>query len=396
MLFKSSVNLLIYFSILFIINKLTYSNKNFSKRFKRQKSNYEVRCSQQSTAVDQVTQYNITEQTRKKRFVLFPEFVNYKEDWRYIHRPQEFVYWIANFYPNRINTSYIYRSINYIIEGINTVIDNDITIQEGLDPGEANFHFNFFDYTKCPMDDIPEATIDNIQILDSLYIYPVDVARESRYRANGGIHLAENDRPISTIKFNMQQNFLVSDDFVYDPIIYTCIEATNECDIDLHWALLHETLHGFGIEHTTNAEKPVPPNPHMQSVMHFSTFRMLCHDDIRAIRMVYNFPVKRENAAYDDTCRRDFPMTKLQKSIFLFGRMLILCLLALLIASIIAFILTLIYILLRYLCNQNSNQFQKQTSNISTSSWLTKDKKPMISDQRKIKPHAYLWHDDMA
>ncbi|CAF2381483.1 unnamed protein product [Rotaria sp. Silwood2] len=395
MLFKSSVDLLIYFSILFIINKSTYSNRNFSKRFKRQTSDYQVKCSQQSTAVDQVIQYNKTEQARKKRFVLFPEFVNYKDDWRYINRPQEFVYWIANFYPNRINTSYIHQSINYVIQEINTVIDNDITIQEAVDPGEANFHFNFFDYSKCPLDDVPEATIDNVQILDMLYIYSAEITRQSRYRAHGGIHLAENDRAISTIKFNMQQEFLVSNDFVYDPIIYSCIEETNECEIDLHWALLHETLHGFGIEHTTNAEKPVPPNPHMQSVMHFSTFRMLCHDDIRAIRMVYKFPVKRENAAYDDTCRRDFPMTKLQKSMFLFGRMLMLGLLALLIASLVTFILTLIYILLRYLCNKNSLQFEKQTSSISTSSGLTKDKKPMISGQRKLKPHAYLWHDEM-
>ncbi|CAF5159526.1 unnamed protein product, partial [Rotaria magnacalcarata] len=138
--------------------------------------------------------------------------------------------------------------IKDIIQQINNVIDKDIIIKEASDPGEANFHFTFLDYTKCPTDDVSEANIDNIKILESLDIYPVNVTKESRYRAHGGIHLVENDRPISTIKLNMQQKFLSSDDLVYDRTIYTCIEETNECEIDTYFVLLHETLHGFGIE----------------------------------------------------------------------------------------------------------------------------------------------------
>jgi hypothetical protein len=241
-----SIHLLIYSSVLFIeIN----SYEIFSSRFKRDLSNYQPKCSPQTTAVDQVIDSSYQNETsRKKRFVLFPEFILFLNDYRYLHRPNEIFYWIANFYPKKINSNYLHHYIKHIIEQINTVIDNQITINEASDPGEANFHFNLFDYTKCPMDDPSEATIDDIQVLDPLLIYPIDLTRKNRYRAHGGIHLTENDRPISTIKLNMQQTFLYFDDFVYDPTIYTCIEVTNQCQIDLYWVLLHETLHGFGIE----------------------------------------------------------------------------------------------------------------------------------------------------
>jgi hypothetical protein len=246
MLFKSSIHLLVYSSVLFIINE---STKNFSKRLKRHLSNYEPKCRKQNTPLDQIFDYyNKSQPSRRKRFVLFPEFINFLNDWRYINNPEEIFYWIANFYPNRIDSDYLHYCIEHIIQQINTVIDNDIIIHEASDPGEANFHFQFFDYTKCPMDDIPEATIDNVKVLDELFIYPVDLTRKSRYRAHGGIHIIENDRPLSTIKFNMQQTFLHSEDFVYDPVIYTCIEDKNQCEIDLYYVLLHETLHGFGIE----------------------------------------------------------------------------------------------------------------------------------------------------
>lgn len=246
MLFKSSVHLLVYFSISFILNKLTYSMKYFSKR---DASDYEPKCLKQDTAVDQAHYYNNNSRsTRSKRFVLFPEFINYLDDWRYIHRPQQFIYWIANFYPNKINTDDIHRYIKTIIQQINSAIDQDIIVQEASNPGEANFHFNFFDYTKCPMDDIPEANVDNILVLDELFIYPPEVTKQNRYRAHGGIHLIEDDRPISTIKLNMQHKFLVSNDFVYEPTIYACTEDEEDCEIDLYYVLLHETLHGFGIE----------------------------------------------------------------------------------------------------------------------------------------------------
>lgn len=244
MSFRYSVQLFIYFSI---INKSINSYSNFLKHSKRDTSDYRIRCVQQDTAIDQVILEN-KNNIRKKRFVLFPEFQNYLDDSRYIQNPKEFVYWIANFYPNKINTSYIDRCLEDIIQQISTVINSDITIKKAIDPSEANFHYNFFDYTKCPTDDVPEATVDNIQILDPLAIYPIDVARRSRYRAHGGIHFIENDRPISTIKLNMQQKFLSSDDFIYDPITYKCNDTTNECEIDIYFVLLHETLHGFGIE----------------------------------------------------------------------------------------------------------------------------------------------------
>jgi len=237
MLFKSSINILIYSSVLFIIIN--------SKRLKREISNYEPKCLHQNTAVDQVIPQ--TQLSKKKRFVLFPEFVNYINDWRYLNRPPEIFYWIANFYPDKIDTDYLHRYIKHIIQEINTVIQTDIKITVAQDPGEANFHFNLFDYTKCPMDD-PQATTDNVKILDQLLIYPIELTRKSRYRAHGGIHIIENDRPISTIKLNMQQTYLYSDDFIYDPIIYTCDDEANQCEIDLYWVLLHETLHGFGIE----------------------------------------------------------------------------------------------------------------------------------------------------
>jgi hypothetical protein len=228
-------HILLYSSVLFLIIN--------SKRLKRGISNYEPRCLHQNTAVDQ-----IIDQSRRKRFVLFPEFINYLDDWRYINAPKDIFYWIANFYPNKINTNYLHYYIKDIIQQINTVIDNDINLFPANDPGEANFHYNLFDYTKCPMDDLPEATLDNIKILNQLLIYPADIARKSRYRAHGGIQIVENDRPISTIKLNMQQTFLYSDDFLYDPTIYICDDNTNQCQIDLYWVLLHETLHGFGIE----------------------------------------------------------------------------------------------------------------------------------------------------
>jgi len=122
--------------------------------------------------------------------------------------------------------------------------------------------------------------------------------------------------------------------------------------------------------------------------MHFSYFRILCHDDIRAIRMVYNLPVKRDNAIYDDTCRRDFPMNKLQKLIYLIGRILNISFIGFIIISLITFILTLI----RYLSKQKSNQIERQLPIKST---IIKDEKPMIKIKRNAKPHGYLWHDDM-
>jgi hypothetical protein len=241
MFVKISVHFLISSSVLFLIT-------NSDKRFKRDAPTYELKCHEQITPVDQVIDSYGNNHTRKKRFVLFPEFVNYKDDERYVQRPEKFIYWISNFYPQRIKTDDIRRYIKDIIQQINTVLDNEITVEEAADPGEANFQFYFFDYTKCPSDDLPEATVDNIKVYDTLSIYSIDLTRKSRYRAHGGINLLENNQPMSIVKLNMQQTFLYSEDFVYDSVIYTCVDETNECLIDSHYVLLHETLHAFGIE----------------------------------------------------------------------------------------------------------------------------------------------------
>lgn len=232
MFFKSSIHLLIYSSVLFI---------------KINCQNYEVRCIVQATAVDQA--YPTPSKARKKRFILFPEFINFLDDWRYIHAPKNFIYSIANFYPTKIDTDVLHGYIKDIVRQINLVIDSEIIVTFTEDPGEANFHFHFFDYSKCPTDDTAnEATTDGIQIFEALSIYSEELVKQNRYRANGGINIVENDRPISVVKFNLRQKFLAFDDFIYDPVIYTCDDLQNKCEIDFYYVLLHETLHGFGIE----------------------------------------------------------------------------------------------------------------------------------------------------
>jgi hypothetical protein len=121
----------------------------------------------------------------------------------------------------------------------------------------------------------------------------------------------------------------------------------------------------------------------MQSVMHFSNFRVLCHDDIRAIRAVYNLTIKRGNAIHDNTCRRDFPMSTLQKFMYLIGRWIIYLSILFLIISFLIFIFTL---LIRYLLSKRG---EKQSA---TKSSVMKDGKARIN---KNKPQGYLWHDDM-
>jgi hypothetical protein len=250
MFFKSSVRLLIYSSVLFLVEQSVCSS---SQRFKRATSIYEPRCREQNTPVNHVHDYkhlNVTHTPREKRFVLFPEFELYLGDQRYLNRNHEMSYWISNFYPSRISTDYILRCILDIIGQINQVIDKEIIPQQAEDPGKANFQYLFFDYTVCPTDDVPSAKVDDVKVLDALSIYPVEVTRKSRYRAHGGIYFGTDDRLISTIKLNMQQTFVEASDWVYDPVLYTCNDTANECEIDTHYVLFHETLHGFAIEVT--------------------------------------------------------------------------------------------------------------------------------------------------
>lgn len=126
----------------------------------------------------------------------------------------------------------------------------------------------------------------------------------------------------------------------------------------------------------------------MQSVMHFSYIRILCHDDIRALRMVYKLPIKRDNAKYDDTCRRDFPMGKLQKLMYLIGKLLFWGSTGFAAISTGVFNLTLIYLLIRYFMGKRSNDSTEKPVPI-------KKDKPMIKSKKTNKPHGYLWHDDV-
>lgn len=115
--------------------------------------------------------------------------------------------------------------------------------------------------------------------------------------------------------------------------------------------------------------------------MHFSNRRFLCHDDIRAIRMIYKQPVKRNNNVYDDTCRRDFPMGALQKFMYLLDKYLKLIFLPFLIISFGVFVLTIVYLLIRRLISQRKQSPKKD--------------KPIVKSKGNNKPHGYLWHDDM-
>ena len=115
--------------------------------------------------------------------------------------------------------------------------------------------------------------------------------------------------------------------------------------------------------------------------MHFSNRRFLCHDDVRAIRKLYNFTVKRENNVYDDTCRRDFPMGPLQKFMYLLNKYLKLAFLPFIIITFAVFVLTILYILLRRLIPERKES--------------TKKAKLIVKSKGNNKPHGYLWHDDM-
>jgi hypothetical protein len=120
----------------------------------------------------------------------------------------------------------------------------------------------------------------------------------------------------------------------------------------------------------------------MQSVMHFTYARFLCHDDIRAIRAVYRLPMKRSNAKYDDTCRRDFPMNFVQKWMHRLTTFLTFVAVTLLVGSAMICLLTVLAILIRWYLRKRRAQSQ-------SSAFPTNDGK------RHVKPRGYLWHDEM-
>ncbi len=130
------------------------------------------------------------------------------------------------------------------------------------------------------------------------------------------------------------------------------------------------------------------PNKNMIAVMHLYASRIMCHDDIRAIRKVYGLSVKRQNAKYDDTCRRDFPLNKLQKLMYQIHRWIIFyvfhvqaC------VSFVVFILTSIYIIVRKRCldrNDNDARYSIQSD----------DSQQPYRKQNKSAINAFLWHED--
>jgi len=207
----------------------------------------EIKCIKSSVARDQSL---ITYKThRRKRFVLFPEFELWLNDWRYLNKPKDFRYWISNYYPQYINTNIVRSYIHHIIDDINEVINDKISsTQEALSAYQSNFNYNFFNYEICPSED-PSATTSDVENAEAMLIYSPEIIKQSRYRAHGGISLKpETNSPISHIKFNLHHQFLLFQDFQYDPVVYTCNSDESKCVMDLYAIMLHETLHGFGIE----------------------------------------------------------------------------------------------------------------------------------------------------
>lgn len=378
---------------------------------------FEIKCEYSNKPRDQALLSDKI--NRYKRFVLFPEFKLWMNDWRYLHHPKDFIYWISNYYPKQIDSNHVRSYIHHIINNINQFINYKIvSIREASSIEKANFYYNFFNYEICPTND-PLATTKNVQSIESMFIYPRELIKKNRYRAHGGIIVnPKNNSTTSHMKFNIHHTFLLHQDFQYDPVIYTCNSDESHCIVDLYAVLLHETLHGFGIEVvittrdvreqlfwsrssliTTFRLKKISilyfkhtesnlPNKKMLAVMHLYPSRIMCHDDIRAIRKVYGLPVKRQNAKYDDTCRRDFPLNTLQKIMYKTHHWIIFYVFY--IAPCISFIvilMTIIYILLRKHClDRNDND--------ETSSIQSDDSEQLYRKQHKSAINAFLWHDD--
>jgi hypothetical protein len=204
----------------------------------------EIKCEYSKIARDQELILN-----RPKRFVLFPEFKLWINDWRYLNHPKDFIYWISNYYPQQIDSNHVRSYIHHIIHDINQVIHHKISsISEASLVDKANFYYNFFYYEICPTND-PLATIKDVQNIESILIYPRHIIKEKRYRAHGGIILnPKTNSSTSYMKFNIHHRFLLHQDFQYDPVVYKCNSDESHCIMDLYAVMLHETLHGFGIE----------------------------------------------------------------------------------------------------------------------------------------------------
>ncbi len=207
----------------------------------------EIKCEYSNEARDQAQISN--KQNRYKRFVLFPEFKLWMNDWRYLHHPKHFIYWISNYYPQQIDSNHVRSYIHHIINNINQVINYKITsVRQALSIDEANSYYNFFNYEICPTND-PLATTEGMQSKEPILIYPRELIKDKSYRAHGGITLNPKDNSTTSyMKFNIHHTFLLHQDFQYDPVIYTCNSDQSHCIMDLYAVILHESLHGFGIE----------------------------------------------------------------------------------------------------------------------------------------------------
>lgn len=117
--------------------------------------------------------------------------------------------------------------------------------------------------------------------------------------------------------------------------------------------------------------------------MRFHASRIMCHDDIRAIRKVYGLAVKRDNIQYDYVCRRDFPMNGIQKSFYRFNRWIRFDLGG--ISSFIVFLMTIIYLILK------KRRFNEEQSHSRSSSQSSQS----FANEQKTRLNAFLWHDDL-
>lgn len=230
-----SFRFIVFFFFFVLLNRIESKNK------------FPIKCEYSSEGRDQDfirNQFN-----RHKRFVLFPEFKLWLNDWRYLNHPENILYWISNYYPQKIDSKYIQLYIHQIINDINQVINYKISsIHQALSADQSNFNYNFFNYEICPTND-RLATVNDVENVETMSIYPANVIKEKRYRAHGGIVVnRENNSTRSHIKFNLHHQFMIYQDFQYDPVRYTCNSDESHCIMDLYSTMLHETLHGFGIE----------------------------------------------------------------------------------------------------------------------------------------------------
>lgn len=117
--------------------------------------------------------------------------------------------------------------------------------------------------------------------------------------------------------------------------------------------------------------------------------RVMCHDDIRAIRKVYGLSVRRENIQYDQICRRDFPMNYLQKIFYRIHRRIYFYVFYWgLTSSLIVICITGIYLILK-------NYFFHRENLSSRSSLQSDYSSQSIRKEHQSQMNAFLWHDDL-